>query len=110
VVVKEYLKVVVFKDKTLLYLIVGGLILNLLTSILLPIINLKDQDVYSKDEVELMLKHQAIEIEASYLKKENEIIEKDNERIKENIGSDSTIIFDSSRAFRDSIRRYIFNQ
>lgn len=37
------------------------------------------------------------------------IIDRDNERLKKDINKDSTVIYDSSREYRDSIRAALFN-
>lgn len=72
--------------------------------------NVKDyfkEPTYTKEAVELMLKHQKLKREIESLLIENQIIEKDNERLKQNITSDSITIWSSSIQFRDSIREYL---
>lgn len=68
------------------------------------------EKTYSKEAVELMLKHNELKQEIKSLKIENEIIEKDNERISKDITTDSLTIYSSSRAYRDSLRTALFNR
>ena len=96
------------KTEKLLFLIVG--ILGVLLVLEITGVFDNEQTVgYSEKEVALMIKVKDLDREISKLKIENEIIEKDNERIKQNINVDSAIIFDSSRQYRDSLRTVLFN-
>jgi hypothetical protein len=98
-----------FQNKILIYVL--GFILSL--SIISTIVNnVKDyfkEPTYTKEAVELLLKHQSLKKEIENKLIEIEIIEKDNERLKQNITADSTIIYDSSREYRDSLRAVLFN-
>lgn len=97
-------------NRIVIWVIVGILSLGALSSIFS---NVKDsffpaEKTYSKEAVELMLKHSKLKEEIKNLQIENEIIEKDNERITHNITADSSAIYNSSRAYRDSLRAELF--
>ena len=68
------------------------------------------EPTYTKEAVELMLKHDRLKQENKKLELEIQVIEKDNERLKQNISADSAVIHNSSRAYRDSLRAVIFGQ
>jgi len=74
------------------------------------IFDTKVPDGFTPKEVALMMKVKDLNKEIEDLKIENEIIEKDNERITQNIGADSAAIYDGSRAYRDSLRAELFGQ
>jgi len=98
------------QNKILIYVIVGLLSLGAISSIFK---NVKDtlfpeERTYTKEAVELMLKHERLKQEIKVLEIENKIIEKDNERLTKNITTDSTIVYNSSRAYRDSLRAELF--
>jgi hypothetical protein len=100
------------QSKILIYIVGGILLLGSLQSIFK---NAKDQffpaeRMYSLEEAKLMLKHDSIINHDAVLVKEFNVIEKDNERLKDNIVGDSTIIYNSSRQYRDSIRSSIFSR
>jgi len=98
-----------FVSKTLLIYIGGGLLsLSILSSLVNNIKDYFKEPTYTKEAVELMLKHQKLKLEIENLKKEIEIIEADNERIKHDISKDSIVIYNSSREYRDSLRAIIF--
>lgn len=98
-----------FLSKTILIYIVGGLLsLSIISSLINNIKDYFKEPTYTKEAVELMLKHQQLKLEIENLQKEIEIIEADNERIKSDISKDSTIIYNSSREYRDSLRAVIF--
>ena len=100
------------QSKILIYVIVGLLSLVAVSN---TFKNLNDtffpeEKTYSLEAVELMIKHDRLKKEIQNIRLENEVIEKDNERLKKSIGADSSYIFDSSRQYRDSLRSAIFNR
>lgn len=100
------------QSKILIYAIAGLLGLGSVSSLFRGV---KDsffptEKTYTKEAVALILKHKELQNEISKLKIENQVIEKDNERLKTNITSDSTIIYDSSRQYRDSLREFLFSR
>lgn len=97
-------------NKILIYVIVGVLTIGALSGMFK---NGKDiffppEKTYSLKAVKLILKHDRLRQEIKDLEIENEIIEKDNERITKDITADSSTIYDSSREFRDSLRAELF--
>jgi|TARA_R110000787_G_scaffold23873_1_gene68056 hypothetical protein len=66
------------------------------------------EKTYSLEAVELILKHNKLKEQIKALQIENQIIEKDNERISKSISADSNIVYNSSRAYRDSLRTELF--
>jgi hypothetical protein len=98
------------QNKILIYVIVGLLSFGALSSIFS---NVKDtffpaEKTYSIEAVELMLKHDRLKQENKKLLIENEVIEKDNERLKHDIDTDSVTVANSSRQYRDSLRAELF--
>jgi hypothetical protein len=100
------------QSKILIYILAGVVGLSSISSIvgvvkdkLYPV-----EKTYTKEAVELILKHRELENEIEQLKIENQVIEKDNERLTKSITADSTIIYDSSRSYRDSLRTVLFNR
>ena len=98
------------KNRILLYVIVGIVLLGSLSSMFTNIKStfFPEEKTYSIEAVKLMIKHDRIREENKELKIENQVIEKDNEKLIQDTGADSTIIHNSSRAYRDSIRASIF--
>ena len=97
-------------NRLVIWVFVGLLSLGALSSVFS---NIKDtffpaEKTYSKEAVELMLKHDRLKQEIRDLQMENEIIEKDNERITKDISADSSAVYNSSRAYRDSLRAELF--
>ena len=95
------------KAEKLLYIIVAILAV-FLTMEISGLLDSKQPNGYSEKEVALMMKVKDLSEEIEGLKNENLIIEKDNERIKGSIGSDSVIVWNSSREYRDSLRAELF--
>jgi hypothetical protein len=95
------------KKESILYLVVGLIVVFLALDIF-GVFDTKVPVGYSPKEVALMMKVKDLNEEIEDLKIENEIIEKDNERITQNIGTDSAAIYDGSRAYRDSLRAELF--
>jgi hypothetical protein len=98
------------QSKILIYIIGGLLSLGAVSSIFN---NAKDQffpeeKTYSLEAVELILKHNKLKEQIKALEIENQIIEKDNERITKSISADSTVVYNSSRSYRDSLRTELF--
>ena len=99
------------QNKILIYVIVGILLLGSLSGILK---NTRDQffpaeRVYTLEEARLMLKHDSIINHDAQLIIEFNVIEKENEKLIKDIPGDSTVIHNSSRHYRDSIRASLFN-
>jgi hypothetical protein len=97
-------------NRIVIWALVGILSLGSISSIFS---NIRDtffpqEKTYSLEAVQLMLKHDRLKQEIKDLQIENEIIEKDNERITHNISSDSATVYNSSRAYRDSLRAELF--
>lgn len=100
----------IMENKILIYVIIGILLLGSLSGIFK---NISDQffpgeRVYTLEEAKLMLKHDSIMNYDSVLEMEYNVMEKDNERLKKDVIGDSTIIYNSSRSYRDSIRASVF--
>jgi hypothetical protein len=98
------------QSKILIYVVVGFLALGSVSSIFN---GLKDsffpsEKTYTKEAVELILKHKELLTENEKLRIENQVIEKDNERLQKEIPIDSAIVWDSHREYRDSLRA-VFN-
>lgn len=98
-----------FQNKILTYVIGVVLSLSIISTIVSNVKDYFKEPTYTKEAVELLLKHQALKKEIQDKLIEIEIIEKDNERLKQNIASDSATIYDSSREYRDSLRAVFFN-
>jgi hypothetical protein len=99
-----------FQSKILIYIVIGLLSLVSLSSVFK---NVKDtffptEKTYSLEAVKLMIKHDRLIQKDKELEIEYEIMEKDNERLKNDKTADSTVIFNSSRAYRDSLRAELF--
>ena len=62
---------------------------------------------YSEKEVELMIQIKELNNKIDNLKAENEIIEKDNEKLQTEIPLDSAVVWNSHRLYRDSLRSAI---
>lgn len=98
-----------FVSKTLLIYIGAGLLsMSIMSSLVNNVKDYFNEPTYTKDAVELMLQHQKLKLEIESLEKEIQIIEADNERIKHDISKDSTVIYNSSREYRDSLRAVLF--
>jgi len=63
---------------------------------------------HTDKEVQLMMLLKDKNEEIKNLKVDNELMVKDYERIEKNIGADSVVFYNSSRAYRDSLRASIF--
>ena len=96
------------QNKLLIYAVGTILSLSIISTIVSNVKDYFKEPTYTKEAVELMLKHQELKIEIKEKLIEIQIIEKDNERLKQSIGIDSAIIYDSSREYRDSLRNYLF--
>ncbi len=99
-------------NRVVIWILIGVLSLGALSSLFATVKDsfFPQEKTYSLEAVELMLKHDRLKQEIKDLQLENEIIEKDNERITQNIGTDSAAIYDGSRAYRDSLRAELFRQ
>ena len=62
---------------------------------------------YSEKELALMIKIENLNNKIESLKAENEIIEKDNEKLQSEIPVDSAIVWNAHREYRDSLRSAI---
>ena len=62
---------------------------------------------YSEKEVQLMLQIKELNSKIDNLKAENEIIEKDNEKLQSEIPIDSAVVWNAHRLYRDSLRSAI---
>jgi len=96
------------QSKAIVYILIAVFSLSTLSTIVSNVKDYFKESTYSKEAVELMLKHAKLKQEIEDLKIENKIIEKDNERLKQNITTDSTVIYNSSREYRDSLRAVLF--
>jgi len=96
------------QSKAIVYILIAVFSLSTLSTIVSNVKDYFKEPTYSKEAVELMLKHAKLKQEIEDLKIENKIIEKDNERLKQNITTDSTVIYNSSREYRDSLRAVLF--
>jgi hypothetical protein len=96
------------QNKAIVYILIAVFSLSTLSTIVSNVKDYFKEPTYSKEAVELMLKHAKLKQDIEDLKIENKIIEKDNERLKQNITTDSTIIYNSSREYRDSLRAVLF--
>jgi len=97
------------KTEKLLFLVVGFLSILIILEII-GVFDKKEVVGYSEKEVALIMKVKDLDSKIEKLEIEYEIIEKDNERIKKNIGADSSAIFNSSRNYRDSLRAIVFGR
>jgi len=98
------------QSKVLIYIVIGLLSLVSLSSVFK---NVKDtffpaEKTYSLEAVQMMIKHDRLKQENKDLLIDNEVIEKDNERLKKGIPADSVFIANTSRNYRDSIRAATF--
>lgn len=96
------------KYKILIYVGVGLMLLNLVFNTISNIKNINKEPTYTKEAVELMIKHSILKKEIEQYKITNQIIEQDNDRLKKSINADSVVIYTSSRAYRDSLRAELF--
>ncbi len=92
------------KSNLFIYFIGFLLTISIISSLVTNVKEYFKEPTYTKEAVELMLKHQQLKNEIKELEIENQIIEKDNERLKQNITSDSITIWSSSIQYRDSLR------
>lgn len=96
------------QNKVIVYILISLFGLSVLKGAFDSVKDFFKEPTYTKEAVELMLKHQKLKDENKRLLLENEIIEKDNERITKDITADSTVVYNSSRAYRDSLRAELF--
>jgi hypothetical protein len=96
------------QSKAIIYILAAVFSLSIVSSIVNNVKDYFKEPTYTKDAIELMIKHDRLKQEIKKLEIDNQIIEKDNERLKHNITSDSITIYDSSRAYRDSLRAVLF--
>ena len=99
-----------FSNKILIYIVAGTIALSLISNIITTIKDWTKPPTYTKEAIELMVKHAQLKKEIEQYKIENDSLKKDYEKIVLSITQDSTIIHNSSRAYRDSLRNYIFNR
>lgn len=99
-----------FSNKILIYIVAGTIALSLISNIIATIKDWTKPPTYTKEAIELMVKHAQLKQEIERYKLENDSLKKDYEKIVLSITQDSTIIHNSSRAYRDSLRNYIFNR
>jgi len=92
------------QGKILIYVIGGIVSLSIISTIVSNVKDYFKEPTYTKEAVELLLKHQALKSEIKEKLIEIQIIEKDNERLKQSITADSSVIWNSSIHFRDSLR------
>ncbi len=95
------------QSKILIYVIGGLVSLSIISTIVSNVKDYFKEPTYTKEAVELLLKHQALKSEIKEKLIEIQIIEKDNERLKQSITSDSVTIWSSSVQYRDSLREYL---
>lgn len=95
-------------NKILIYIAITVFSLSTVSSIVSNVKDYFKEPTYTKEAVELILKHAKLKQEIEDLKIENQIIEKDNERIKQDISADSNIVWNSSKHYRDSLRSELF--
>ena len=99
-----------FTNKILIYVVAGVVALSLISNIITTIKDWTKEPVYTKEAIEIMVKHAQLKKENEAYKIEIDSLKKDYEKIVISITQDSTIIHNSSRAYRDSLRNYIFNR
>jgi len=98
------------QNKIIVYILAAVFSLSLINGIVGNVKDYFKEPTYTKEAVELIIKHRALKKENENLKLEIDVIERDNERIKQSISADSSVIFDSSRQYRDSLRSALFNR
>jgi len=99
----------ILSNKWVLYALAGVFALSIISNIVDNIKEMRKEPTFTKEAVEVMLKHQKLKIEIEEHKLQIEILQKDYERITQQIDKDSTIIFNSSRQYRDSLRAALFH-
>lgn len=97
-------------NKWILYAIIGVFSLSIIANIVGNIKEMRKEPTYTKEAVELMIKHSLLEKKTEELLITNKILEMDIARLSKSIEQDSLVIHNSSRAYRDSLRNYIFNR
>lgn len=100
----------ILSNKWTLYAIIGVFSLSIIANIVGNIKEMRKEPTYTKEAVELMIKHSLLEKKTEELLITNKILEMDIARLSKSIEQDSLIIHNSSRAYRDSLRNYIFNR
>ncbi|PIZ50428.1 hypothetical protein COY27_07135 [Candidatus Woesearchaeota archaeon CG_4_10_14_0_2_um_filter_33_13] len=100
----------ILSNKWVLYAIIGLFSLSIISNFIGNIKEMRKEPTYTKEAVELMIKHSLLEKKNEELLITNKILEMDIARLSQSIDKDSTIIHNSSRAYRDSLRNYIFNR
>lgn len=97
-------------NKWILYAIIGLFSLSIIANIVGNIKEMRKEPTYTKEAVELMIKHSLLEKKTEELLITNKILEMDIARLSKSIEQDSMVIHNSSRAYRDSLRNYLFNK
>lgn len=98
----------ILQNKIIVYIVVSLLGLSIVKGFIDTIKDFFAEPTYTKKAVELMLKHDRLKQKNKKLELEIQVIEKDNERLKHDITADSLTIYNSSRAYRDSLRAELF--
>lgn len=97
-------------SKIVIYVLAGVFSLSLISGIINNVKDYLKEPSFTKEAVELIIKHEALKKTNQDLLLEIENYKKAYERIEQDISLDSNIIFNSDREYRDSLRRVIFNR
>lgn len=100
----------ILSNKWILYAIIGVFSLSIIANIVGNIKEMRKEPTYTKEAVELMIKHAKLKEQIEQYKQENELLKKDYTKIVNSITEDSLLIHNSDRAYRDSLRNYLFNR
>lgn len=97
-------------NKILIYIVASIIGISLLSNIITTIKDWTKPPTYTKEAIEVMIKHAKLKEQIEQYKQENELLKKDYTKIVNSITEDSLLIHNSDRAYRDSLRNYLFNR